>query len=252
MRAIKHVIWPRPLLYFPVGMLRRRGNVLNTHWDFFMGGYPRSANTFTQMAFLSTNPTVNLQTHRHVPTFVLQMVKSGIPGLVLIRKPIDAAVSNAISSNWSLERAVAYWNDYHETLLPVRSEIFLARFEDVTKDFGAVMRAVNARFGTSFTPFVHTPENTSRCFRLTEDICRESKGELTERHVCRPSKWRQNIKETCLDQMERSDFLQEELARANELYDLFVNGQPKEQRQPATEPARELPGNIFEAQTAAA
>jgi hypothetical protein len=180
------------------------------------------------------------------------MMDCGIPGLVLIRKPLDASVSLAIFENWSLERAVSYWNDYYETLLPVRSELFLARFEDVTKDFGAVMAAFNKRWGTPYETFKHTIENAAHCFRVTEDEARCRDGEVLEAHVCRPSRWRANVKEACLGQLNQSDFLQEELARANELYDLFVNGQPKEQRQPATEPARELPGNIFEAQTAAA
>jgi hypothetical protein len=171
---------------------------------------------------------------------------------MLIRNPLDSAVSWAIHQNlsvqdpgtckrfssgvWSghhdisLEEAVAYWNDYHETLLPIRSDLFIAKFEDVTKDFGAVMRAFNERWNTDYVPFEHTVENAARCFQVTENEHRLADGKVLEMQVCRPSKKRSVVKETCLDQLEQSSFLRDELARAKELYDAFVNATPQQGR----------------------
>jgi hypothetical protein len=222
-RAVKRLIWRHPLLYWPVGLLRKRGNVMKRDWDCFMAGYPRSANTFTQMAFLSANPGAKIIAHRHIPAFVLSFTRAGIPGMVLIRKPLDAAISASIFVSWPLEQAVAYWNDYYEALLPVRSQLFIATFEDVTSDFGAVMKAFNSRFGTTFAPFEHTAENAGGCLRLTEDICRKYKGEVLELEVCRPSETRRAIKEAHLKELKQSNFLRLELARANKLYNMFVN-----------------------------
>jgi hypothetical protein len=175
---------------------------------------------------------------------------------MLIRNPLDSAISWAIHQNlsvqdsgvckrftsaaWfthqdlSLEEAVAYWNDYHEALLPIRSNLFIARFEEVTKDFGAVMKAFNQRWGTHYVPFEHTVENAARCFQVTEDEHTLPDGKVLEMQVCRPSKKRNIVKETCLNHLHQSAFLRDELARARELYDTFVIDQPPVQPQAVT------------------
>lgn len=234
-RSARRILWPRPAFYFPFGLLRHRGNVLAKDSDLYFCGYPRSGNTFASTAFLSANPDANLQSHRHIPAFVIQMMNSGVPGLVLLRKPLDAAVSWAIHQNQTLEEAVAYWNDYYETLLPYRSQLFVARFEDVTTDFGGVIQAFNQRWGTSYTPFLHTVENAARCFRATEEICREQQGEMREMMVCRPSKARRAVKQNLLDDLNQSDFLQRELVRANALYETFVAGEAGQEVQDGSE-----------------
>ena len=222
-RAARRLLWPHPSIYYPFGVLRKRGNVFRKSAQLFMGGYPRSGNTFAQIAFAVANPGVRIRSHQHIPTFVLCLTKAEIPGLVVIRPPLDAAVSWAIHENQPLEEAVAYWNDYYETLLPVRSQLFVARFKDVTTDFGAVIEAFNARWGTDYTPFVHTAETAAQCFKVTENDNRAPGGEIREMRVCRPSMERQIVKEAHLDQLDRSNLLREELARANELYERFVN-----------------------------
>jgi len=177
---------------------------------------------------------VRLQSHRHIPTFDIQAFKRGIPGLVLIRNPLDAAVSWAIHENETLEEALAYWNDFYETLLPFRSQLFLARFEEVTTDFGGVIKALNAKWGTSYVPFDHTPENAARCFQITEEEHHKSHGEIREMQISRPSGPRRLVKQSHLQQLNQSDFLRDELARARELYQAFVHCRGEGERQAST------------------
>ena len=221
-RAARRLLWPRPILYFPFGMLRNRGNVFSKEAELYISGYPRSGNTFARTAFLSVNPGARVQSHRHIPTFDIQAIKRGVPGMVLIRTPLDAAVSWAIHENETLEEALAYWNDFYETLLPFRPQLFLARFEEVTTDFGGVIKALNARWGTSYAAFDHTPENAAKCFQVTEEEHRKPCGEIRECEVGRPSAPRRLVKQTHLQQLNQSDFLREELARAKELYRTFA------------------------------
>ena len=162
--------------------------------------------------------------------------------MVLIRSPLDAAVSWAIHENQTLEEAIAYWNDYYQTLLPVREELFMARFEDVTADFGAVIKALNRRWGSSFIPFDHTPENAAQCFLMTEEEHRTPGGTIREMQVCRPSPQRRMVKETHLRELSQSPFLREELARAREIYDAFVSYKGKEERRASTQLMPEEPG----------
>jgi hypothetical protein len=223
-RTARRLLWPRPAIYTPIGLMRRRGNVLSKSGELFFCGYPRSGNTFARTAFLQANPGATLQSHRHIPPFVLHQVRAGVPGLILIRRPLDAAISWAIHENQTLEEAVAYWNDYYETLMPARSGLLVARFEDVTKDFGGVIEEFNAMWGTDYARFDHTRENELKCFGETEDIQRESEGKIIEMRVCRPSAQRRMVRDRVAERIDDSSFLRAELMKANDLYDRFLGG----------------------------
>ena len=169
-RAARRLLWPRPALYFPFGMLRRRGNVFSKDVRSFTSADIRGAGTLSRgPRFFPPIQGCGSSLTGISRRSLFKRLKCGIPGFVLIRNPLDAAVSWAIHENETLEEAIAYWNDYYETLLPFRSQLFLARFEEVTTDFGGVMRAFNARWGTSYVPFEHTPENAASCFQITDD-----------------------------------------------------------------------------------
>ena len=208
------------MLYWPFGLLRSRGNVFSRDMDLHISGYPRSGNTFTCAAFKMANPGARVESHRHIPTFVLESVAQGIPGMVLIRKPLDAATSWAIHEDESLEEAVLYWIDFHEVLLPVRDKLFFVRFEDVTSDFGAVIRAFNARWGVNYTPFEHTAENAAKCFQVIEEDHGDHGG-VREMQICRPEPKRKAAKSSHILRLNESNFLKSELAHANELYAQF-------------------------------
>jgi hypothetical protein len=75
----------------------------------------------------------------------------------LIREP-DVALTDALFA----------YARFYESLLPFRSRFVVADFEDVTKDFGTVIRRVNERFGTAFREFAATEPNVRRCFELIE------------------------------------------------------------------------------------
>lgn len=95
-RMARRLTWSRPALYFPFGIVRNRGNVFRCNYQLYLGGYPRSANTFAAKAWLSANPGTTVKSHRHIPAFVVQAAKRKTPGMVLIRNPIDAVISWAI------------------------------------------------------------------------------------------------------------------------------------------------------------
>ena len=45
----------------------------------------------------------------------------------------------------------------------------VGEFARVTTDLGSLIEQMNARFGTAFTPFDHTPENVERVFAFIEE-----------------------------------------------------------------------------------
>lgn len=221
-RMARRLTWSRPALYFPFGIVRNRGNVFRCNYQLYLGGYPRSANTFAAKAWLSANPGTTLKSHRHIPAFVVQAAKRKTPGMVLIRNPIDAAISWAIYTEQPLRYTLGYYTDFHSVLLPYRDALFFASFEEVIADFGQVMRAFNARWGLDFVPFESTPENVARCVAEIEAEFRGADGKIVESRVPRPSSSRKAQKEFYLRQLNRSAILQEELHRAQELYQILM------------------------------
>ncbi len=222
-RSLRRLVWPRPLLYAPIGIARGRGNVLSRRPEVYLCGFPRSGNTFARTAFLSANPGVKVQSHRHIPAFVLRHMQTGTPGMVLIRSPYDAIISWAIHENQSIEEAAAYWNDYYEALLPHRDQLFVVGFEEITSDFGQVILDFNARWGTAYVPFDHSARAVAACFGEIEEEERLPGGAIRELRVCRPSAERREVKESMARDSRASKFFRKELGRAEALFREFTS-----------------------------
>ena len=58
---------------------------------------------------------------------------------------------------------------FYERLMARATHFVIATFEDVTTDFGAVIRRVNERFSTDFREFDHTPSNVEMVFALIDE-----------------------------------------------------------------------------------
>ena len=231
-RLARRATWPRPAVYYPFGILRGRGNVFRTSHELSISGFPRSGNTFALKAFLLSNPNVPVRSHRHNPTFTVQDVRNNKPEMLLIRNPVDAAVSWSIYTRKPLHHTLAYYTDFHSVLRPYRDELFVVSFEAVVEDFGKVMGAFNARWGTDYALFEHTPENVARCVAEIEAEYLDKSGKVIESKVPRPSRQRRSQKEILLRQLNRSAAAQQELLRANELYYLLApkNFSPRKPR----------------------
>jgi hypothetical protein len=192
--------------------------VFGSDHELSISGFPRSGNTFALKAFLLANPNVRVRSHRHNPTFTVQDVRNNKPEMMLIRNPVDAAISWAIYTKEPLRNTLAYYTDFHSVLRPYRDELFLVSFESVVEDFGKVLGAFNARWGTEYALFEHTPENVAQCMAAIEAEYLDGRGKVIESKVPRPSTQRRSQKEFLLRQLNRSAAAQKELLRANELY----------------------------------
>jgi hypothetical protein len=160
-------------------------------------GFMRSGNTFSVAAFEIANGPLHIGRHMHGAPHVLRAVRMGVPAIVLIRPPRDAVLSYLVRRDTlTPHHALVEYLDFYRTTWPVRSGFVVGLFDRVVSDFGGVIDEVNARFGTSFRRFEHTPENEARAFRLVEEMNRlESGGEVVETHVGRPSAERAQRKE---------------------------------------------------------
>lgn len=160
-----------PAVYLPFARRKYQGpspEVISSETEFVIDGYTRSASTFAVYALQLAQPVpVRLAHHLHAPAQLIAAARSGVPALAVIREP-----QGAISSQLIREPDVALWDAliayarFYECLLGYRDKFAVADFEEVTKDFGAVIRRINDRFGTQLCEFEPSEANIARCFDL--------------------------------------------------------------------------------------
>jgi hypothetical protein len=177
-------------------------------------------------SFKLSNPALNVVTHWHIPAFVINALRLKKPGILLIRQPLDAALSWAIfwEGRMRVEDALDYYADFHRTLLPHRRKLFVATFAEATGRFEDLLDRFNDKFGTKCLALPPGNGNLNRCVSYVEDLFRAPDGSLNEFTVPRPSPQRAKLKAELLEQMGNSPRLLRKLAAADELYTVFRGG----------------------------
>jgi hypothetical protein len=120
-------------------------------------GCPRSGNSYALAAFRYSNDGIGVASHRHSPTAVRTALRRGKAVIVIIRRPRDTIASGmqydpSQPSKW----AIQIYRHFYEGILPMADQFLVATFEEVTSDFGGVLRRCNERFGTNFIPYERT------------------------------------------------------------------------------------------------
>ena len=241
-------------MYLPLARHKYPGpspQVISSSTELVIDGYTRSATTFAVYALqLSQETPVRLAHHLHAPAQFIEAARRGIPALLLIREPQGAILSQLIREpGVTLGDALVAYSRFYTCLLPYRDNLVVGEFEQVTHEFGRVVRRLNARFGTSFVEFVHTDANLRKCLEFitlrgtfSKTVLGFESGEVTrdqlrrelqavacgakppeERDAWIPSEDRERAKAAL-----REQWLQPSLAklrdRAQLLYQTFVDG----------------------------
>ena len=171
------------------------------------------------MAQGETFDVTSIAHHLHVPAQVVRAARLQIPTLVLIRRPKDAVLSLVIRDPISVDQALRYYVSFYETSEKYRDAYVLGLFEEVTEDFGQVIKRMNDKFRTTFSLFRHDEENVSKLFAGMESHARKKYGEtLWERKVQRPAAVRERIKDEIEYDLE-SPKRKKLIARAEAVYD---------------------------------
>ncbi len=196
---ISHVPW----LYLRLADLRNRdedgGSIVTKTTELVVEAFPRSGNTFVTTALRQSQPRrLDIAHHCHAPSQLIKAVRLDKPALLIVRHPRDSILSFILRSpEVDVALGLKSWLHFHRSILPYIGGIEVATFEQVTNDFGAVIDAVNRRFGLSLARFDHNTENVEACFLAIEK--RNSRlfgyGEVDESSVGRPSEERKSRKE---------------------------------------------------------
>lgn len=194
----RNAIAANPRLYFPLYRLfrTRRHGLLSATTELTIEGFPRSGNSFALRAFESVNPDVSVAHHTHAAAQVIGSVKRGLPTLILIREP-EAAIKSLLVMRPEIPPAAAVksYLQFYGPLERWLDHMVLASFDEVTADFGEVMRRVNHRFGTAFRVFTHAPEQVAAVFARIESLdAQAGGGRVRARQVAKPSAARERLK----------------------------------------------------------
>lgn len=186
-------------------------------------GYMRSANTYAVFAFRHSNgPAVGLAHHLHRPIVFRRAIALGVPALLTIRQPLGVMASMVqFAPENSITDVLHTYRLFYQELEPVLDDLVVADFAEITADFGAVVRRLNERFGTSFVPYLKTEANDRAVFSEVERFSARYFGQdRFETKVSRPSAQRVDSGEY----LSRLGGVQRELLeRATETYDRIVS-----------------------------
>jgi hypothetical protein len=161
-----------PRLFHTLYASRRwsRIRAVNRTTQLVIEGYPRSANTFAEVAFRQAQrDSVRIAHHLHAPAQIIRAAQWQIPTIVLIREPTDAVLSYVVRHpQISVSHALRAYISFYRTVARFRSAYVVGTFREVTEDYGAVIQRVNAKFGTHFALFEHTEANVEKVFTIVE------------------------------------------------------------------------------------
>lgn len=210
---VQTIVAQHAALAMPLARLRGHGVPFGPGTEIVIEGFPRSANSFAVAAFArAQGRKPQIAHHVHAPAQVMAAVRAGVPAIVLIRNPEDAVLEYVIKKPAiTIGQALRGYARFYEPLLRYRSRFVVGLFDDVTKDFGGVIRRVNERFGTAFREFEHTEENAQATLEEIDGYWRGilGPGDRLEIIVGRPSPARDQLKERL-----RAGYWDDRLARA--------------------------------------
>jgi hypothetical protein len=222
----------RPL-YMPIERLKRSLNpsfrdlAVSNHSEVVIEGYPRSGNTFASHAFqYAQGRKVKIANRCHAPAQIMEAVKRKIPCLLLIRQPLDAAISSYVYIDGKLtpEFLLHHYLKFYNAISPYLETVVVASFDQVKNDFGHVIFRLNSRYGCDYNQFVNTPENVDAVFESIDTFDREFRqaDNISKRGVSRPVESRTALKRAATAVFE-SPSLQPLLDECNQLYTEVVS-----------------------------
>jgi len=223
---VRRYVGEHPFLFFNIYRLRPRYRDLLVHQttQLVIEGFPRSGNTFAVVAIeQAQHERVRIAHHLHMPAQVMLAARWQIPTLVLIRRPKDAVLSLAIREpRISILQAMKHYVSFYEKAAGYRGAFVVGTFEEVIQDYGAVLKRVNAQFGTRFSLFDHWKDNVEGVFSQIEASHRARRdGRIDEKRIARPSAIKARMKDPLRKELQAPQ-IKELTARAEAIYEDFV------------------------------
>ena len=197
-----------PKLYIPTYKLfgKNKRLLVNESSEIVIEGFPRSGNTFAVAALeWSQCRPLNIAHHLHSVSQIIWAFKHNIPVVVLIREPKDAVVSFVIREPYLTPKlALRSYISFYTAILPLKNNLLIVTFEELTTDFGNVINKINKYYETAFSLFDHSSENVEKVFDLVQSygVAESPTKRLDEEKVARPSHMRNEMKVKCQNDLD--------------------------------------------------
>jgi hypothetical protein len=222
-----------PAAYLPLARVRHRHSPdypISRGTELVIEAFGRSGSTFAFHGFRLAQPReVRVAHHTHAAAQVITAVKWGKPTIVIVRPPVDAALSHMARHEIPARAALQAWIRFHERILPYREGFVVTSFAEMTRDFAAVVARTNERFGTSYVVWESSPEYDQRIYDSINkrNLERFGPGESDAKAqaLARPTAAREALKERMRAEVE-SPRLAAIRARADGLYTQLVGSDP--------------------------
>jgi hypothetical protein len=222
-RRLRGVLWRHPSVYRRLFELRHDGrDQFRPSGAFWVVGYQRSGNTFAGLLVDELLFPGRVDFHLHVCSSLRIAADSGRPGVFVIRRPLEAAISTAIFHHWPLIQALEDYIDLHRHWLQEAPEVPVAPFEWFTRNPGAFLREAARLADLTLVSDLVTPEVLERIRVRTEGMFTSADGSLNECQVARPSVYRSRLQHEMAAAARDSRKIQSLLATAESIRRTFL------------------------------
>lgn len=163
-----------------------RSRLVSPETELVIEGFPRSGNSYAVNAFAwAQGREVRIANHIHAPCQALMGLRLGKPVCLLIRDPRDAIPAFVAKMPHLSARDIARgYLIYYRALVPLKDQIVVATFDQVTADFGAVISRINEKFDKTFkTIDLDTHRDFSQRFLAHDKFQSATQGPEHLRHA---------------------------------------------------------------------
>jgi hypothetical protein len=211
-----------PLVWFRGIRNRQHGIPVTRRTELVIEGFQRSGNSFAVTAFELVQPRQVVTAHNfHAPAQVKRAIWLRKPILILIRKPVDAVLSDLIWSPYVPARySVRAYINFYSSISRYRGHFIVSSFEETISDFGNAIERINKHFGTHFQRFEHTEKNLCKVFARIDERNKTLWGG-SQLKIPKPTEQKEKLKKELRKKLERPD-IESLLDQADALYRKFT------------------------------
>jgi len=207
---------------FLINLYRLNHNklVVDKNTDLCIEGYPRSANTFS--FFLideATQQKLKIAHHLHMSGQLVRAIRLKIPAILIIRNPVDAALSFILrEQSVSLSTAFYWYERFHSNLLKYMDQLIVCNFNMVVQKPDVFIKYLNSKIpNIDFSSEL----DLKNIFSLMAQSDRQFKSDNLILGSTRPNKEKNEKKKSLLHLIQQSRKLNNQLQKCEILYSRF-------------------------------
>lgn len=183
-----------------------------------VSGPPRVSNTYVGRVLNQTQEDLHFVNHFHSPGQVINGLKKGIPTIIIIRDPLDTAISSCIKYPLLYPFvAVLRYNVFYNSLLKYKGKYIVADFKIVKSDFNSIIREFNEKYQNKLRlKYIENPDILEGEILESMFTKNTPEGDI-ETQVSAPTKKKEMLKKEMTKSIEATF----NMSKAKQIYNIF-------------------------------